>query len=102
MYSKRNYGFWMTYAWSKLPFIYGLLYSAFVALVIYIVKNQAGIDISLPWQPLSVLGISVAFYLGFKNNSSYDRLWEARIIWGGITNSSSSFGSAVNSFVNGE
>ncbi len=102
MYSKRNYGFWMTFAWSKLPFIYGLLYSAFVALVIYFVKNQAGIDISLPWQPLSVLGISVAFYLGFKNNSSYDRLWEARIIWGGITNSSRSFGSAVNSFVNGE
>ncbi|MBC7867554.1 MAG: hypothetical protein H7X88_08465 [Gloeobacteraceae cyanobacterium ES-bin-316] len=102
MYSKRNYGFWMTFGWSKMPFIYGLMYSASVALIIYFVKNQAGIDISLPWQPLSVLGISVAFYLGFKNNSSYDRLWEARKIWGGITNSSRSFGTAVNAFVAGE
>ncbi|MEZ4739683.1 MAG: hypothetical protein R2818_10125 [Flavobacteriales bacterium] len=23
----------------------------------------------------------MAFYLGFKNNSSYERLWEARKIW---------------------
>lgn len=45
------------------------------------------------------MGIAVAFYLGFKNNSSYDRTWEARKIWGGIVNSSRSFGAAVVSFV---
>lgn len=45
----------------------------------------------IPWQPLSLIGIAVAFYLGFKNNSSYDRLWEARKIWGGIVNASRSF-----------
>jgi len=26
----------------------------------------------IPWQPISLIGIAVAFYLGFKNNSSYD------------------------------
>lgn len=44
--------------------------------------------LAIPWLPLSVLGIAVAFYIGFKNNSAYDRLWEARKIWGAIVNSS--------------
>lgn len=44
--------------------------------------------LSMPWLPMSVLGIAVAFYIGFKNNSSYDRTWEARKIWGGIVNAS--------------
>ncbi|PWL32968.1 MAG: hypothetical protein DCO96_01035 [Fluviicola sp. XM-24bin1] len=42
----------------------------------------------IPWVPLTLIGIAVAFYLGFKNNSAYDRTWEARKIWGGIVNSS--------------
>ena len=56
----------------------------------------------LPWQPISLVGVAVAFYLGFKNNSSYDRLWEARKIWGGIVNSSRSFTVMVRDFINNE
>lgn len=55
--------------------------------------------ISIPWLPLSVIGIAVAFYVGFKNNSSYDRLWEARKIWGAIVNGSRSWGAAIRGFV---
>ncbi len=44
--------------------------------------------LAIPWLPISVIGTAVAFYVGFKNNSSYDRLWEARKIWGGIVNTS--------------
>lgn len=95
MYIKRNYGFWMTFNWSKKPFILGGVY-AFLITLLYVWLDM---DISLPWQPMSVLGIAVAFYLGFKNNSSYDRTWEARKIWGGIVNNSRSFGSAVVSFL---
>jgi len=32
----------------------------------------------IPWLPLSVISTAVAFYIGFKNNQAYDRLWEAR------------------------
>jgi putative membrane protein len=60
-----------------------------------------GSHFTLPWQPISVIGIAVAFYLGFKNNSSYDRTWEARKIWGGIVNTSRSFGAGVVSFIQG-
>ncbi len=55
--------------------------------------------LKLPWQPISLLGIAVAFYLGFKNNSSYDRLWEARKIWGGIVNASRSFAVMARDFI---
>jgi len=88
----------MTFSWSKWPFIVGTLYS----LALCIAHEALNWHFSLPWQPISVIGIAVAFYLGFKNNSSYDRTWEARKIWGGIVNDSRSFGSQVISFVQGE
>lgn len=56
----------------------------------------------IPWLPLSVIATAVAFYLGFKNNSAYDRLWEARKIWGGIINNSRSWGTMVKNFVGDE
>lgn len=95
MYTKRKYGFWMTFNWSKTPFLYGLL----LAVPIHLIGHLSGVDISLPWQPVSVIGIAVAFYLGFKNNSSYDRTWEARKIWGSIVNNSRTFGAAVVAFL---
>lgn len=55
--------------------------------------------LAVPWLPISLIGTALAFYLGFKNNSSYDRLWEARKIWGSIINSSRSWGSSVKGFV---
>lgn len=54
--------------------------------------------LAIPWLPISVIGTALAFYLGFKNNSAYDRLWEARKIWGGIVNTSRSWGTMVKHF----
>lgn len=53
----------------------------------------------VPFQPLSTIGIAVSFYLGFKNNSSYDRFWEGRKIWGGVVNASRSWATGVMSYV---
>lgn len=47
--------------------------------------------LSLPWQPIAILGTAVAFIVGFKNNASYARLWEARQIYGAIINDSRAF-----------
>jgi len=57
------------------------------------------ITFKIPWIPVSVIGTAVAFYVGFKNNQSYDRLWEARKIWGGIVNDSRTWGLMVDGFV---
>jgi putative membrane protein len=97
MYVKRNYGFFMTFNWSKMPFLLGVLYGAALGGLSWALP----LALSIPWQPISVMGIAVAFYLGFKNNSSYDRTWEARKIWGSIVNNSRSFGAGVNAFVQG-
>lgn len=85
----------MTVNWSKKPLIFGSLYALIITATFHFLK----IDIALPIQVVSILGVAVAFYLGFKNNSSYDRTWEARKIWGGIVNSSRTFGVAVMSFI---
>ncbi len=57
------------------------------------------IHFSIPWLPISVIGTAVAFYAGFKNNQAYDRMWEARKIWGGIINDSRSWGMMVDGFI---
>ena len=44
--------------------------------------------IAIPFLPVATIGTAVSFYVGFKNNQAYERLWEARKLWGGITNTS--------------
>lgn len=56
----------------------------------------------VPWLPLGVLGTAVAFIVSFKNNASYDRLWEARKIWGGIVNTSRTWTIMVKDFINND
>jgi putative membrane protein len=80
------------------PFVGGLAWSAILCAGSWWFDQT----LAIPWQPLSVIGIAVAFYLGFKNNSSYDRTWEARKIWGAIVNHSRSWGAAVIAFVQGD
>lgn len=43
----------------------------------------------------SVFGIAVAFFLGFRMNSAYDRWWEARKIFGELTNNTRSFAAKI-------
>ena len=33
--------------------------------------------LTIPFLPISLIGTALSFYLGFKNNASYDRVWEA-------------------------
>ncbi|MDE1182891.1 bestrophin family ion channel [Paraburkholderia sp.] len=40
--------------------------------------------------PFSLIGIALAVFLGFRNNASYDRYWEARKLWGQLLNESRS------------
>ena len=49
-----------------------------------------------------LVGTAVAFIISFQNNASYDRVWEARKIWGGIVNTSRTLGIVINDFITGE
>jgi len=57
------------------------------------------ISVSIPWAPITIIGTAVSFYVGFKNNQSYDRVWEARKIWGGIVNNSRTWGMIVDGYI---
>lgn len=98
MYVKRRISWKIiaSLAWKNILFF--CLYGSLVVFA-YHWSEHAGMNIALPFQPLSVIGIAVAFYVGFKNNQSYDRFWEARKIWGGIVNYSRTWGNQVMSFI---
>lgn len=66
---------------------------------VFLYKGLGLYWLHLPWLPIGVVGTAVAFIVSFKNNASYDRLWEARKIYGGIVNASRSFTLMVNDFI---
>ncbi|MCD6067250.1 MAG: multidrug transporter [Bacteroidetes bacterium] len=53
----------------------------------------------IPWVAIALVGTAAAFVVGFKNTQTYNRLWEARQIWGGIINSSRAWGILVKDTV---
>src|SRR5210317_524883 len=56
----------------------------------------------IPWTPLALIGTAVAFVIGFQNNSAYGRIWEARKIWGGVVNTSRTFGMFLQDMITNE
>ena len=96
MYIKRNLSWEIVirYSWKNLIFF--TLYAAAIFCTFYFLNFRF---IDIPFQPISVIGIAVAFYIGFKNAQSYDRFWEGRKIWGGIVNYSRTWTIQVLSFV---
>ncbi len=40
--------------------------------------------VTLTASPFSLMGVSLAIFLGFRINASYDRYWEARKLWGTV------------------
>ncbi|WP_044208475.1 bestrophin family protein [Flammeovirga sp. OC4] len=81
--------------WSGVHMLWLLIFMTSVAALYYFKV----IEISIPWLPVSVIGTAVAFYVGFKNNQAYNRMWEARKIWGGIINDSRTWGMMVDGFI---
>ena len=96
MQAGRKYSLYQTLYWSRKYILAFILIDSIpvIAFQIFDIKW-----LILPWQPISLIGIAVSFYLGFKNNSSYERLWEARKIWGGIVNESRTLTVKVRDFI---
>lgn len=49
--------------------------------------------------PFTLLGIALSLFLGFRNNTSYQRWWEARGLWGQLVYDTRSFTRQVLSYV---
>jgi len=96
MYTRRIFPIKGVIKWTRRRIFLFLLLSTIPVILFDIVGLKW---LHIPWLPLGVLGTAVAFLISFKNNASYDRLWEARKIWGGIVNSSRSWTIMVKDFI---
>ncbi|MBT8258091.1 MAG: hypothetical protein KJO49_06435 [Bacteroidia bacterium] len=96
MYTRRIFPIPGVLMWTR-RYIFLFLLLALIPVVLFDVLHWKWLHV--PWLPLGVLGTAVAFIVSFKNNASYDRLWEARKIWGGIVNASRSWTIMVKDFI---
>lgn len=99
MYTRKVYKVLDMAKWTRYEtFLFIVIITVFVGL--YFFLDLAWLRI--PWTPLALIGTAVAFVIGFQNNSAYGRIWEARKIWGGIVNTSRTFGMYVQDMVTNE
>lgn len=58
-----------------------------LAVAVTLLHGQVGgWKISLNFVPFSLIGLTLAIFLGFRNSTSYARWWEARTLWGALLN----------------
>ncbi|MBT0606951.1 bestrophin family protein [Aequorivita echinoideorum] len=96
MYVRRQIRWTLIFRYTWLNIALFIAYS----FLIFCVYNYLGWTfIDIPFEPLTVIGIAVSFYVGFKNSQSYERFWEGRKIWGNVVNYSRTWTIQVLSFV---
>ncbi len=101
MYVKRNLRWKVIFRFSWKNLLIFLIWTSLVTLA-FLHYEESGTNIGVPYLPLGTIGIAVAFYIGFKNNQSYDRFWEGRKIWGQIVNTSRSLSTKITSYIRTE
>lgn len=92
MYTGNHYSLKEFLYWTRRD-IYVLIIMALIPTVLFHIFNCDWL--AIPWVPVALVGTASAFIVGFKNTQTYNRLWEARQIWGAIVNTSRSFAMLV-------
>jgi len=84
MIVKRNFNPFKVAQYVKTEMAVAVMASALV----FVLHTRGATAIALPFSISAILGSALAIFIAFRNNSSYNRWWEARTLWGGILNSS--------------
>lgn len=99
MHIKKTYTTLEMASWTRFEtFLFLAIIVAWVAVFYFFDLHW----LKIPWTPLALIGTAVAFVIGFQNNSAYGRIWEARMIWGGIVNTSRTFGMFLQDMLTNE
>ncbi|MGK5092379.1 bestrophin family protein [Deltaproteobacteria bacterium TL4] len=69
-------------------------------IITYVDGKISFFKVSLTTVPFVLMGAPLGIFLGFRNNSSYDRFWEGRKLWGQLVNVSRSITRQLFMFVN--
>ena len=86
----------LSLSFSRNQILVYLIWSSIIVCTYYFSKWEL---ISIPFLPVSLIGTALAFFLGFKSNASYDRLYEARKNYGSMVNDSRAFAIMLNSYI---
>jgi putative membrane protein len=95
VHAGRHYTMVEVFKWTRRETV---LFVVIACLPVIVVKLGLPMP-SIPWPPIAILGTAVAFVTGFKGNAAYNRLWEARQIWGAIVNVSRTWAVFVQDFI---
>jgi ion channel-forming bestrophin family protein len=96
MHAGRRYSLKEFLYWTRRD-IYILIVWAAIPTILFQWLNWKWL--AIPWVPIALIGTAAAFIVGFRNTQTYNRLWEARQIWGAIVNTSRSWGILVKDFI---
>lgn len=96
MYTGKDFTFKLLWHFARKNLFRTMIVST-IAVILYQVLDFT--FVAIPFLPVGTIGTAVAFYVGFKNNQAYDRLWEARKLWGGFTNTSRNFSAQLIALV---
>ncbi len=99
MHTGRTYTLIETIGWTKRYILIFIVIGAVPVLIHQILGYEW---LVIPWLPVALIGTAVAFLIGFKNSASYDRMWEARKIWGEIINLSRAWAIKVKGYITTE
>jgi putative membrane protein len=68
-----------------------VLFVTLVAVVVTVLHYMWPVHQDLTPVPFQLSGLALGIFLGFRNNTSYDRFWEGRRLWGAMVNTSRTF-----------
>lgn len=74
--------------WKRIAFV--TLVAVVVTYLDLVVFPKNPFHDDLTSTPFSLIGLALSIFLGFRNNTSYDRFWEGRKLWGRLVNTSRS------------
>ncbi|WP_350656818.1 bestrophin family ion channel [Psychrobacter sp. S1-30-MNA-CIBAN-0213] len=89
---------------SIIPKIYPqILLVTLLSTLITIVQHEFPLSFpSYSTAPFTLLGVALSLFLGFRNNASYQRWWEARGLWGQLVYDARSLTRQLLSFIDEE
>jgi len=78
---------------STVPRIRGRLFAVFLVACAVTLESYltGGVKHDLTVVPFTLISLALGVFLGFRNNTSYDRYWEGRKLWGRLVNDARSF-----------
>lgn len=96
MYVGKTFDIPLMWPFAKKNLIITFIWSSIITSVYYFLDFKI---LAIPFLPIGTIGTAVAFYVGFKNNQAYERLLEARRLWGGYTNTSRTLAATICSVI---